>query len=121
MPAIRTGKIHSPVQFILSAVPKMIEGTALAELRKKGQPEPEPVETIEEMESKLDLWYASAADSRKILETSTDPQVIDVQTQNLAGTQRRITEYETKLKEARGRGNGRNSANSAKSSKSHVQ
>lgn len=93
MPTIRTGKIHFPIAYLLSAAPPWFEGAALKEYRSRQAPET-PAPTAERREAEIDRYYSLLRFHQEQLEANPDSDARPTIEANIEGVQRRLRELE---------------------------
>lgn len=98
MPTIRTGKIHFPIAYLLSAAPPWFEGAALKEYRsqmKASAPDPTP----EDREAEIDRYYDLLRIYQEQLTANPHSDVRAITEANIEGVQRRLNELEGRGRE----------------------
>jgi len=93
MAAIRAGKIHSPVAFILKSAPEWLGSAALAEYRAKQRP-PSAPEEPRDIEAEIDNAHRTLGLYRQLLETATTEETRAIQQANISGISERLAALE---------------------------
>lgn len=93
MGAVRAGRIHAPVAFILKAAPEWLGGAALAEYRAKQAPAAPPNKP-RDIEAEIDALHSRLTWYREMLEGATTEEVRTIQQANIESASQQLAELE---------------------------